>query len=158
MKAKDDTELPIDIQQRLNLMLLADFLDAPRKRLRFNMTTFEEKGECGTVRCACGYGPYAGVRMLKEERANAGGASYGNGWSIYAHRAFGATGGVFCWLFAGVWYRNDNTREGAAARIRYYLKHGLPARWMEMAGSTEPLPYHDITGNILPEYAHGAIV
>jgi hypothetical protein len=35
------------------------------------------------------------------------------------------------WLFHSNWEAVDNTREGVASRIRWYLEHGLPENWRQ---------------------------
>lgn len=69
---------------------------------------------CGTVACLAGHGPIAGIAP-----------QIGEGWTDYTYRAFISRGKEgFTFLFGGDWERWDNTLEGGAARIRYYLEHG----------------------------------
>jgi hypothetical protein len=73
---------------------------------------------CGTVCCAAGHGPNAGIDPLP-----------GENWGTYIDRCFAAPADspLFDWLFDGGWADVDNTPEGAAARIDYFLEHGIPA-------------------------------
>lgn len=75
----------------------------------------EAYDECGTVACAIGHGPKAGIDI-------------GNSltWGDYADKFTDGDGGVFDWLFDSAWSKLDNTPTGAARRINYYLEHGLP--------------------------------
>lgn len=152
MRAKDTTKLPVKVQRRLNLLLLADFLDTPRRRLHFGMACFdlEDPKKCRTVACACGHGPLAGIPMTRSER------QWGD-WGDYADRVFIGRNNVelFEWLFDAEWDSVDNTRQGAAARIRYYLKHGIPDDADDQLYNGAPLCYRK-GGKVLPEFAHKA--
>lgn len=97
---------------------------------------------CGTAACAVGHGPAAHMFFNEQELNMLGRGIYytGEAWSAYAGRVFGAGNGseAFEWMFGGNWGRDfdpdeddeslrpDNTVRGAAARIRYYLAHGVP--------------------------------
>ena len=115
-------------EQVLNLVKLARRLRAlPENYERFGMRMFympkkyeyrppatAERVECGTVACAVGHGPSAGVQGRLDES-----------WSAYAKRCF--TDGesrIFLWLFSGMWDHYDDTPRGAAARIAYFLHTG----------------------------------
>jgi hypothetical protein len=139
--------------QRSNLRKLADYLETlPRRYRHFDMTYYaEHRGECelevgsmpatapdrflsncGAVACAVGHGPAAGVRMRKSEYENAIKYQDDIDWNGYSERAFGADpnermyGGLWHFLFGPQWRSADNTPWGAAARIRYILKHREP--------------------------------
>lgn len=81
--------------------------------------------ECGTVACAVGHGPGAGVMPTLQDGS----------WPNYAARVFGANSDpargedtlVHTWCFHGQWADIDNTPDGAAKRITYMLKHGVPS-------------------------------
>lgn len=121
-----------------NLLKLADHLDTVEPD-RFDMNLFfggaatQKKREryvktgampCGTVACALGYGPSAGLTMLAEE-SRAGVYR----WFRYSARVFGVVQETREWnfLFHCHWAMLDNTPAGAAKRIRYMLEHGVPA-------------------------------
>ena len=79
---------------------------------------------CGTVACAAGHGPMAGIEAKPHES-----------WTAYTDRVFGTKiNGHFSekdmyswhWMFGAVWTKIDNTPKGAAARIRRYLDRGVP--------------------------------
>lgn len=83
------------------------------------------QAECGTVCCALGHGPGAGIP-----------ARPGEGWSSYCARAFGIDPVyshedwprlAWRWCFDGLWDPVDNTAPGASARILWMLEHGVPA-------------------------------
>ena len=122
--------------QKSNLEKLASFLENHVPPPRFNMSSFLENADlkigswheknseymtftssskvynhCGTVACAVGHGPLVGIHKKRTE-----------GWFAYADRVFGSENmSVFTFLFGGCWEEVDNTPEGAAARIRFFL-------------------------------------
>lgn len=124
-------------KHRDNLSKLADYLDKlPDDYERFHMREYmaERDGEywhmiypderskpaCGTVACAVGHGPSAGIRV------------YGDvDWSDYADRVFGEMPeNDFTYMFGSLWSQTDNTHKGAAARIRTYVALGhTPDGW-----------------------------
>jgi hypothetical protein len=78
------------------------------------------KPVCGTVACAVGHGPAAGIRVYGDEC-----------WGSYADRVFGfLPDDGFDYMFASGWSVDDNTPKGAAARIRTYVTLGhAPSGW-----------------------------
>ena len=128
-------------KHRDNLTKLADYLDAlPADYEHFDMFDYNRKYttsgsscrlylqdrryDCGTVACAVGHGPAAGIRV------------YGDlGWNSYCTRVFGVDRGennyAFEYMFGTSWKRYDNTPHGAAARIRTYIDLGgnTPEGW-----------------------------
>ncbi len=143
-------------EQRANLRQLARYLeDLPKGYARFNMQRFcaHRNGmpnmaligvsplyarvvladdQCGTCACAVGHGPAAGIAPDSETDWC---------WDAYMLRCFGACawGTYFAntaktwqiaagsFLFSGDWYHTMPTAHEAAFRIRYALKHGIPA-------------------------------
>lgn len=120
---------------RDNLAHLATYLEAlPADYQHFDMSMYmngDDETEyalgnapllhCGTVACACGHGPAAGMPLLPSEiRWNIG------DWGAYTERVFELTAAEDDFLFAGFWESFDNTHQGAAARIRYLLDNGAP--------------------------------
>ena len=126
-------------KHRTNLTKLADYLaKLPADYQHFDMRDYNRTSsdggytlhladrsyDCGTVACAVGHGPAAGVRV------------YGDmGWGAYCARVFGIDRWVsrktFEYPFGSEWMVYDNTPQGAAARIRTYLDSGVPADWEE---------------------------
>lgn len=127
---------------RENLKKLADYLATGNTAMRFNMTGYcsapggsglnpTEHG-CGTVACAVGHGPAAGMKPLHNQS-----------WETYSSYAFGliAYSDEWGWCFDPEWAATDNTPEGAAARINWLLDHGLPDRWCDQMRGDFPLCY-----------------
>ena len=121
---------PIDItdEQRANLDKLATYLESGNLLAEFNMESYHGSSvsptatHCGSVGCAVGHGPYAGIPKLA-----------GMGWNSYSLLSFGADPGpngddlgLWGYLFSGCENREDQTAEGAAARIRTVLEFGVP--------------------------------
>lgn len=126
-------------KHRDNLLKLADYLATlPDDYEQFDMGEYmsarngdyydaltpEERSKpvCGTVACAVGHGPAAGIRV------------YGDySWEHYSDRVFGEfEEDFFGWdyMFGSSWSFSDNTPKGAAARIRTYVALGhTPEGW-----------------------------
>lgn len=110
-----------DIEFRMSSFVFwRDGTIQPSQQIRAeNTATYETISQCGTSCCACGWAVLAGIAKSQSE-----------GWGGYASRQFGVDHDVplgyyspMEFLFGGSW--NDSPSE-AAARIRIYLKHGLP--------------------------------
>lgn len=87
----------------------------------FRQPLYNNKGnECGTVCCAAGHGPQAGILKHKDES-----------WIGYINRVFGICFIQNYWnfLFCLEWAYVDNTPKGAAKRIIYLLENGLLPAW-----------------------------
>jgi len=129
--------------RRSNLRKLATHLESlPNDYQNFTMTFFllsEDDGDttfalsepiptdCGTVACAIGHGPSAGIPTVGIET-----------WFEYAERVFGVEYETSEWdyLFNNKWARDDDTPHGAAKRINTYLDSGIPASgWWRTLGS-----------------------
>lgn len=116
---------------RANLEKLASYLEAlPAGYEGFSMREFFEEeyrrhgnprfaplaGRCGTIACAVGHGPAAGIPIAPEDDC----------WIDYSDRVFALTEKEWRWCFDGSWANVDNTPHGAAKRIRHLLLHGIP--------------------------------
>lgn len=150
------------------LLKLADYLRNLPPQYGFEMQTFYDPmytggkditdiDVCGTSACAVGH--YAimegyeatemGVqpRVITEEwLAKEHDCLVGNrmDWSTFATKEIGVPcedlqTPIFDWLFGSEWTAADNTPEGAAARIDYFLEHGVPEVFAEQAEDEYPL-------------------
>jgi hypothetical protein len=129
---------------RNRLAKLADKLESlPLRYKHFNMNIYidytnlqaarvyaQKNGgvnQCGTVACALGHGPAAGVFFPKTmigDRYRFDFDSAGLDWRGYATLFIGDKTNqdpIWHWLFGGAWEGCDNHHYGAAARIRYVL-------------------------------------
>jgi len=106
-----------------NLFKLATYLESGNLKAKFDMREFSEDGmvvahfpTCGSVGCAVGHGPYAGIPKIERED-----------WYEYSERAFGLRPLTrdWNWCFGASWVNEDNTPEGAA-RICHLVLHGHP--------------------------------
>lgn len=105
---------------------------------------------CGTAGCAIGHGPAAGILFAVEDlEVNQYWASgYEVDWNKYCDRYFVPSNSpAFEWMFGGGWYNWDNTPHGAAARIRYFLKNGVPADAVEERNNGDDVWYSFIANN-----------
>lgn len=135
--------------QRKNLLKLAAYLESlPADYSHFGMRFYaDHRGDCdlpmeedlyaakdpqgfltncGTVACAVGHGPAAGIRPKTSEFYMDGRKAFDFDWNVYVERAFGIgpTTEEFAFLFSDKWVGLDDHHYGAAARIRYYLDTG----------------------------------
>lgn len=121
-----------------NLLKLATYLLSGELKADFNMRDYNGYGicgeyltDCGTVGCAIGHGPYAGIPKTTFES-----------WDNYASRVFTADFRALLWCFSSFWDAVDNTAEGAAKRILYLLRTGsAPDDYMEQCDGTASLSY-----------------
>lgn len=132
----------MNARHKKNARKLADHLATGKTRMRFNMSVLcrDVNGvldlkdhACGTVGCAVGHGPAAGLRVPPKC----------NDWEDYCNRKFGLHwgGDEWRWCFSGSWCNTDNTPQGAAARIYWLLDNGLPSDWRAQIIGTTPLCY-----------------
>lgn len=131
---------------RQALKQLADYLWAGSLQAKFNMFWYDDEttrdrigrgsSDCGTVGCAAGHGPYAGIPKLLDET-----------WDKYTLRVFGISSALYLdnylwrFIFSGSWSSIDNTPQGAAKRIYYVLEHGVPECIQAMLNGDIPLCY-----------------
>jgi len=139
-------ELPEEYRQ--NLLKLADYLSKFQETIerRFDMSSFDRSRSphstqpvCGSVGCAIGHGPYAGIPKLD-----------GESWIVYWQRVFMSPEHFDCsddgtdpwsWCFSEEWASIDNTAAGAAKRIYWLLDHGLPYNADDQLSGNAPLCY-----------------
>lgn len=135
--------------QRARLDKLATYLEGlPTRYKSFDMSQWidgledealakyarHNGGMCGTVACAAGHGPAAGVLVpprLVEIEDFAGQISAYVDWEGYCELFVGDDLRPRAWVFNGSWAGVDNHHHGAAARIRYLLDHGSPPESFE---------------------------
>jgi hypothetical protein len=78
-------------------------------------TCDRERNNCGTVGCALGHAPYAGIAKHT-----------GEDWDEYCNRQFDVYSELWRAFFSSNWVEVDNTPRGAAKRILFCLKNGIP--------------------------------
>lgn len=117
-----------------NLKRLAKYLQSlPEDYREFDMTNFYDGPDerhyalfngrsCGTVACAVGHGPSAGLFFRRDEIS----WHMGPRWVTYTDRVFTSDDDAFQFLFGEEWADVDNHHWGAAARIRCFLENGVP--------------------------------
>ena len=95
------------------------------------LAKFAEVNECGTVACAVGHGPSAGILFRKTKDFDTiesldGGKFKQPDWDTYSERFAPRFSNEWDWMFGPDWDDVDDTHRGAAARIRYILDGGEP--------------------------------
>lgn len=129
----------------INLLKLADYLDTVHSG--FDMEDYcivkghgprsvgpQNIPECGTVACAIGHGPKAGIPVPDDCES----------WHDYSESAFGLEhfGVEWAWCFSGDWVHVDNTPLGAAKRIRLLVNGGgIPENARMQRKGYDPLSY-----------------
>lgn len=109
-----------------NLLKLADYFDKfkPTKGRRFSMLRFSDSDRrgihnenCGSVGCAVGHGPYAGIPK-----------KLGESWVGYSERVFETYDLDESWtyLFGANWHKfvRHRSPKATALRIRNFVKSG----------------------------------
>ncbi len=142
-----------------NLRKVAMFIkDIPQDH--FDMSIYrkneqeEVTPECNTVGCTLGHATVLNKRLFNsiKKRLNGelGRVSFSSILSEWTEKWLGISGQVghdldtWTFLFAWQWSRVDNTPQGAAKRILYYLENGLPTDGTRQMLGINPLCYTDI--------------
>lgn len=109
-----------------NLEILSDYLISNNLKKKFSMDDFcidpydyqslvsPKKHRCGTIACAIGNGPDAGIE--------AGDAIT---WQQYSDNSFGihVSSNFWLFMFGALWSDFDNTAVGAGHRIKFFLEN-----------------------------------
>lgn len=134
-------------QQRFNLHKLADYLDSlPADYEHFGMQTYYSGPGvfvahdlyvnaprdfftvCGTVACALGHGPAAGIPFTERDFGECIGERTTGAIDFDKYMEKFTGDDAWEWLFSDEWAEVDNHHYGAAARIRFVLDKGwVPA-------------------------------
>lgn len=104
--------------QKSNLRKLSKYLRGGHLTAEFDMGCYCEEafpitvdGTCGSVGCAVGHGPYAGIPWKGETN-----------WPTYSdNNLVDSDNYLWGFLFSSDWEDYDNTPEGAADRIDFVL-------------------------------------
>lgn len=114
-----------------NLLKLADYLEGPLKAA-FDMSLYSDglsDTVCGSVGCALGHAPYAGINKLETEE-----------WLSFSFRVFDINPAQQLFLFAFHWNVHRNSPVETAKRIRYFVANGMPEGWIKSATRYEWTP------------------
>jgi hypothetical protein len=145
----DHIQINLTNESRENLRIMADYVKT-RSLDTFGMRNWvvfqgqtklpNTEHPCGSVCCIVGSAPALRKKYPQFTPGNL------EGWDNYARRIFleceddSDCEDVYQYLFESDWYNRDNSADGAAARIEYFLEHGLPDNWMDQIGG-DPLSY-----------------
>jgi hypothetical protein len=109
------------LNRRANLIKLANYFKRHKKlQAGFDMydfTDYKHRSEntCGTVGCAIGHGPHAGIPKTEKD------------WYSYSENfVSGCSTTAFEFMFGATWKYHDNTKIGVVRRIAYFLVNGVP--------------------------------
>lgn len=117
-------------EQIENCKKLIAYLKSGKLKANFDMRGFSsfkpeiesKKTNCGTVGCALGHGPYAGVPKKITES-----------WVDYSANAFGISqislDNKWSFIFSSAWKGFDDTPEGAANRLQIVLDDKYVNNW-----------------------------
>jgi|APGre2960657404_1045060.scaffolds.fasta_scaffold09785_5 hypothetical protein len=123
---------------RENLQRMADYIRTIPQAM-FSMRSYrfadETTKECGSIGCVIGHCTVLDTNPLPTKP---NGSINFNKWSD----CFTETNTEqWLWCFGASWCSSDNTPDGAADRIEWLLKNGLPDDWEEQLMGKFPLCY-----------------
>lgn len=107
-----------------------DYYYTPNKRYTLPHKALSPT-DCGTVACAAGHAPSAGIVP----------SSPGMSWEGYIDEYFELSDDEYYWCFGCEWSDVDNTHQGAAKRIRWMLANGVPDDFEDQIKGVKPLCY-----------------
>jgi len=123
-----------------NLEEMADFIETVPSKF-FNMYRFrkgwEVTPECDSVGCIIGHCTVLDKRPLPRLL---NGDIYFYSWAE-EFTGLPMRSSASRYLFSPDWADTDDTPKGAAKRIRFFLKNGLPNDWLEQIFGEAPLSY-----------------
>ena len=115
---------------RKRLRKLAEYLLTQVPQDKFDMSYYRTGGDmdhvCGTAGCALGWSP-AIMSKKTYYKYRSTGCSIGTMFEKISNNYLGIESDtVWSYIFSEYWAYKDNTPQGAAARIPYFLDHGVP--------------------------------
>ena len=131
-----------------NLLKMADYIEKIPQKV-FDMEIFrsgnDEKHNCDSIGCIIGHcvilDSLSNIPYDCDYHSNGEKSIDFHKWCReYTGIHFSSYSGLY--LFSSEWSNIDNTPEGAAKRIRYFVKNGLPFNWSKQLEGSEPLSYN----------------
>jgi len=132
--------------KRENLQLMADHLKTNVIPDNFDMGKYRGDDDdfsspvCGSVGCTVGTCTVLDVENVIKNFTDTDGEIEFGDWSVDFTGLLGG-GDEWDWCFDSAWRNTDNTPTGAALRIEWLLKYGLPENWMSQMRGREELCY-----------------
>ena len=131
--------------KRENLQLMANHLKTNVLPENFDMGKYRvlydfSNPECGSVGCAVGNCTVLDSENVMYNFTYPYDRIEFTDWSEYFTGLLGG-GDEWDWCFDSAWRNTDNTPTGAALRIEWLLKYGLPENWMSQMRGREELCY-----------------
>ena len=134
--------------KRYNLQLMTDHLKTNVKQENFHMGKYRgddddfSDPECGSAGCTIGTCTVLDAENVIKNFTDPDGRIEFEAWS---EDFTGLLGGEYetewAWCFHSKWKTADNTPTGAALRIEWLLKYGLPENWKNQMRGREKLCY-----------------
>jgi hypothetical protein len=112
-----------------------------------NPAADEQEYECNSVGCVIGHCLTLAPNLVT--RCPEGVIQFAD-WSVEFTNTYWF-GDEWSWCFSHVWEQFDNTPEGAALRIEWLLKNGLPEDWKRQMHGEATLCYLPQTKNPTPK-------
>ena len=125
-----------------NLQKMADYIrTVPQEKFGMQMyrSTYQATPECSSVGCVIGHCTILATEPLPMMVGHEDRIDFENWSQQFTGLDFERD--EWEWCFGGRWVEGDNTPEGAALRIEWLIKNGLPENWEEQAEGYEPLCY-----------------
>ena len=133
--------------KRENLQLMADHLKTNVKQKNFHMGKYRGLYDtinpvCGSVGCTVGTCTVLDAENVINNFTDYDGEIEFGDWSEYFTGLLGGEDeDEWEWCFGCQWTFIDNTPTGAALRIEWLLKYGLPENWKNQMRGREELCY-----------------
>lgn len=131
-----------------NLLKMADYIEnVPQDVFSMDVyrSRFQYLHKCNSVGCIIGHCTVLdSLSNIPFNRDFSGDVTID--FSLWSEQYTGISScsGSWMYLFSFGWSgsNGDNTPKGAAKRIRYYVKNGLPFNWRKQLEGSEPLSYN----------------
>jgi len=132
-----------------NLQKMADYIRTI-PQAKFDMLLFRggldrETPECNSIGCVIGHCTVLDRERFQEivaslhEDEKRGNQHFTDWSTLYTGMVIGTN--EWRWCFSAIWGDYDNSSEGAARRIEYLIKKGLPENWDDQMSGLADLSY-----------------
>lgn len=127
-----------------NLLKMADHIETvPPETFDMGCYWDDIEPECNSVGCIIGHCTKLDPNINRY--LDSDGDIKFTSWSE-DFTGIGCNTSAWDYLFSHEWAAVDNTRTGAAKRIRYFVEHGLPEDWKDQMNGYAPWSY--LTPNV----------
>ena len=127
-----------------NLQRMADYIRTIPQG-KFDMQVWrngqEEKAECDSVGCVIGHCTVLDAENIEKFIGFWDKIDFDT-WSEF-FTGIDTGSAKWYWCFDADWHYRDNTPEGAALRIEWLIKNGVPENWKSQLNGEAALCYYD---------------